>query len=113
MHEIFQFTTRDIEQDCRDMSAMLTKKGWVLVNGVIQRVAYSNLPLFNKMYPVEEGSISLFSSNEDTQRLIRTSPAKTQDTYMAMPYVLLAHETIRLGLTQIAGGTITGIMRYK
>ena len=111
--ELFSVTTRDVEKDCHDMTAMLAEKGWVVVNGVVQKVAFSDIPLLNKMFPVEEGSVSLFSSNEDTERWIQTSLAKGQKTYMMMPFVLLAHKTMRFGLSQIAGGTVTGVLRYE
>ena len=91
------------------MTALLQEKKWKPVNGIVRRVAPSILPIF---FSIEDGSASLFGAVEGTDRWLQTSLASGERTFMAMPYVLLARKTLRLGLAQLAGGSLTGIYKY-
>jgi hypothetical protein len=112
MGELFSGTFRDVQKDCMDMTSMLEQNGWLLVDGVVRKVAFTNLPLLNKWYPVEENSVSLFSAGEEVNRSIRPSMAEGKTTYVMLPYVLLTHKTMRFGLSQVAGGRAIGVLRY-
>ena len=114
MGELFNQTIgRNVEEDCGNMTQMLQENGWILVDGVYRRVSFSNVPILNRFFDVEPGSITLFSAGDDVDRIIRTSLATGVMTYMAMPHLLLANRTVRFGLIQIAGGTAKGVYNYR
>ncbi len=117
--EFYQQTSRDILKDCEDMTAMLEENGWVVINGIVQRVKFTDVNFLrlgtNRWFDVEEGAASLFRAGENVNRRITTTPKKASPTptYMTMPFVLLAKKTMRFGLTQVAGGNLVGVLQYE
>lgn len=112
MSELFENTLRDPEQDCKDMIALLTQRGWVVVNGVVRSIS-AGMGLYNQ---VEPGTVSVFSPTEKAERLLPKYPGMANNINIQMPYVMLARETFRYGFLnsmQIAGGTIAGINGFK
>jgi len=112
MPELFETTSRNVEQDCKNMVEILQGKGWVIINGVVRSIS----PGMRLYYPVDEGMVTVFSASEDAKRWLPEYPGMAENLYVLTPHVMLAHETFRYGLLnsmQIAGGTIAGIDGYK
>ncbi len=110
MVEFFQGTIRDAERDYVEMSKLLGEYGWEVVNGVIRKVSLG-LGIY---YTVDPESLSVFTATDDAVRRLPKYPGMARDTTILMPHVMLAKKTFRLGwLSQIAGGTITGIAGYE
>lgn len=113
MPEFVEITIRNIEQDCAEMSDTLIRGGWTPVDDEVNKVTFSNVPLLNKSFAIDNDAATVFRPGEKADRWLQTSLAKGEKTYIAMPYILLANTSLRFGLTQVAGGTIVGIQSYQ
>ena len=64
-------------------------------------------------FQVDPGIVSVFNPTEDAERWLPKFPGMASNINIQMPHVMLAHKTFRYGLSQIAGGTIAGIIGFR